>query len=315
MDSGLRYRKLGYVALNISDLERSVPFYADVVGLNFVEQVGNEVAFFRCSEDHHNVALYRSATPGLKRVGFELEDDEMLERAAALFTDLGLGPEEVRADECAMLRQGRTIRIHEPASGLCLEFYSTGTILASPYEPPHTRIARLGHVVIWSADYPATLRFAQKTLNFKASDHFGDKLTFMRCFPNPLHHSFALGQGTDNRLHHVNFMVSDIDDIGRAMHRLARDGVEIVYGPGRHPPSSSIFLYYLDPDGLSLEYSFGMEEFPEIGARKPRLFEPVPASLDAWTSPRSARFAAGGVIEQPSQRAPAGRTRQAVAGA
>ncbi len=97
MDSGLRYRKLGYVALNVSDLERSVPFYADVVGLNFVEQVGNEVVFFRCSEDHHNVALYRSASPGLKRVGFELEDDEMLERAAALFTDLGLGPEEVAA--------------------------------------------------------------------------------------------------------------------------------------------------------------------------------------------------------------------------
>ncbi len=36
-----------------------------------------------------------------------------------------------------------------------------------------------------------------------------------------------------------------------------------MFGPGRHPPSESVFLYFLDPDGLTLEYSFGMEEFPE----------------------------------------------------
>ena len=127
------------------------------------------------------------------------------------------------------------------------------------------------------------------------------RTSFTRCFPNPFHHSFAIGNGNDNRLHHVNFMVTDLDDIGTSLHRLEREGVEIVYGPGRHPPSGSVFLYYLDPDGLSLEYSYGMEEFPEIGARKPRLFEPVAQSLDYWSSPRSDRFGAFGIIEQPEQ--------------
>ena len=34
-----RYKKLGYVALNVSDLARSVPFYRDLVGLQLNEQV------------------------------------------------------------------------------------------------------------------------------------------------------------------------------------------------------------------------------------------------------------------------------------
>jgi 2,3-dihydroxy-p-cumate/2,3-dihydroxybenzoate 3,4-dioxygenase len=303
MQEGIRYRKLGYVALNVSDVARSAPFYRDTVGLDLVEEAA-DVAFLRCGEDHHDVALYRSATPGLKRIGWEVEDDDALERAVALFTDAGLGPEEVSDEECGRLRQGRTVRVREPASGLCMEFYNAMTILPAPYAPPHAKIARLGHIVIWSADYPATLRFATETLNFKVSDHFGDKLTFTRCFPNPFHHSFAIGNSDDNRLHHVNFMVSDLDDIGTSLHRLERDGAEIVYGPGRHPPSGSVFLYYLDPDGLSLEYSYGMEEFPEVGARKPRLFDPVPSSLDYWSSPRSDRFGAGGIIEQPDQSRP-----------
>ena len=69
-------------------------------------------------------------------------------------------------------------------------------------------------------------------------------------------------------LHHVNFMVTEINDIGRALHRLGAQGVPIVHGPGRHPTSGSIFLYFLDPDGITLEYSFGMEEIPR--SRRPR---------------------------------------------
>jgi 2,3-dihydroxy-p-cumate/2,3-dihydroxybenzoate 3,4-dioxygenase len=47
------------------------------------------------------------------------------------------------------------------------------------------------------------------------------------------------------------------------MWRMKKKQVPIVFGPGRHPPSGSVFLYFLEPDGMTLEYSFGMEEFPE----------------------------------------------------
>ena len=43
-----------------------------------------------------------------------------------------------------------------------------------------------------------------------------------------------------------------------------------------------MFLYYADPDGITLEYSQGMEEFPEVGAREPRRLEPSLLTLDEW---------------------------------
>src|SRR5436305_1186841 len=80
----------------------------------------------------------------------------------------------------------------------------------------------------------AVLKTLLEQLEFRASDHFGDQVSFLRCFPNPYHHSFGVARGEDDRFHHVNFMVTEVDDIGRALNRFKKHGVEIVYGPGRH---------------------------------------------------------------------------------
>jgi 2,3-dihydroxy-p-cumate/2,3-dihydroxybenzoate 3,4-dioxygenase len=66
-------------------------------------------------------------------------------------------------------------------------------------------------------------------------------------------------------------------------------------------PSGSIFLYFLDPDGMTVEYSFGMEEFPEEGAREPRMLEPRPEALDTWGSVPKPAFAKVGPIERPGK--------------
>jgi len=98
-------------------------------------------------------------------------------------------------------------------------------------------------------------------------------------------------------LHHVNFMVTEIDDIGRALHRFRAQGAPIVHGPGKHPTSGSVFLYFLDPDGITLEYSFGMEEFLETGAREPRTLPAAPESIDSWGAVRDPRMGSVGEIE------------------
>ncbi len=100
-------------------------------------------------------------------------------------------------------------------------------------------------------------------------------------------------------------MVSEIDDIGKAVNRLNRNQVPIVHGPGRHPPSGSIFLYFLDPDGLTVEYSFGMETFPAENPRKPRLMEPIQPSFDYWDCPIDPRKSAIGAIERATEPAAA----------
>ncbi|MES2681976.1 MAG: VOC family protein [Pseudomonadota bacterium] len=296
MNIPYRYRRLAYVALNVTDLARSTAFYRDLVGLTLTEGDA-DCSALRCSQDHHNLLLYQSDQPGLKRVGFELESRADLDAARAHVSGLGLLIEEISADELKSLRTVAGFRFRLPGSGLCLELLVQMMHLAQPLQPGVCKIERLGHVVINVADFDLALHWFTEQLGFRVSDHVPGFAAFLRAFPNPLHHSFALLTGSENHLNHVNFMVRDIDDVGAGMNRMKKNNVEIVFGPGRHQPSESIFLYFLDPDRMTVEYSFGMETFAEAGAREARLLEPVPGTLDTWGSVPTPAFGKVGVIE------------------
>jgi 2,3-dihydroxy-p-cumate/2,3-dihydroxybenzoate 3,4-dioxygenase len=293
-----RYRKLGYVALNVTDVEKSTRFYTDQVGLDLSGTTPDGIAFLRCSQDHHNIVLYPAEGPGLRRVAFELESSADFALARDHLKQLGLEVTSVPSDERTVLRQGESLRFNEPNSGLTIEFYWRMLHMAVPFSQRLAKIERLGHVVLSVEAYEEALDFVTNKLGFGVSDTVEGVFSWMRAVPNPLHHSLAIGRSKGgNHLHHVNFMVSDIDDIGRAVNRMQKSGTPVVFGPGRHKPSTSIFLYFLDPDGMTLEYSFGMEEFPEIGAREPRMLEMHPDTLDLWGGAPKPEFAAVGPIQ------------------
>jgi len=295
----VRYRRLGYLALNVSDLDRSTPFYRDTIGLQQVDGSAPGVRYFRCSDKHHDIALH-AGRPGLKRIGFELESEAEFEPLRAVLRAHGLPLAAIPPEDQAAMHTGPGVRTFSDITGAALDFYATmEPSSAAPFVPTVAKIQRLGHLVLRSADGPASVRFFTEVLNFKVSDSIDGAVTFMRCFPNPYHHSLGIGNGKGkNGLHHFNFMVSDADDIGTSLWRLKKQDVPIVNGPGRHLPSGSMFLYYLDPDGLTVEYSFGMEEFPEADAREPRLLPPVPKSFDLWEVAVDPRKSAVGEIEQ-----------------
>ena len=96
-------------------------------------------------------------------------------------------------------------------------------------------------------------------------------------------------------------MVDEIDDIGRALTRFKQNEVPVVFGPGRHPASESIFLYFLDPDGITWEYTLGMEEFPEVNPREARNLKPGPDSMDAWGNVMDERMGKVGRVLAPDE--------------
>lgn len=295
MNMPFRYKRLAYTALDVTSLDRSVPFYRDVVGLDFVAREGN-VAFFRCTNDHHNIVLQEAPMHGFRRMAFELETPADVAAAYSHFESVGLSPRWLSDEERAALHQGRSFRVREPNAGVEFELFQGAMQMGRLWAPTVAKIMRIGHVVIGTSSFEAARETMLEKFGFRISDYVEDRFAFMRAFPNPFHHTFALGAAPSNHLHHVNFMVTEIDDVGRAFHRLNKHDVKIVFGPGRHPPSGSVFLYFLDPDGITLEYSYGMEEFPEVGAREPRMLEPVPSSLDTWGAIPDPLFAKSGPI-------------------
>ncbi len=71
MPLDFRYRRLGYVALNVTDVERSSNFYRDFVGLTPAGQALNGEHLFRCSERHHDIVLHQAGRdrPAARRLG------------------------------------------------------------------------------------------------------------------------------------------------------------------------------------------------------------------------------------------------------
>lgn len=291
-----RYSKLGYIAINVSDLDRSAHFYEKMWGLqaNGVDPDGTR--YFRCSSDHHDLVLHQGV-PGLKRVGWQMESERDLDLLAEALVKLGHRIHEVGNAETQRLRQGRSIRFSDPYTNATHEYYAACQTEQAPWRPTLAKIERIGHLVLKAPQFREAVEFYTKVLNFRTSDAIGDVVNFMRCFPNPLHHSLGLSNSPATGLHHINFMVNEIDDIGTAIWRFNNNNVPVVRGPGRHPPSGSVFLYALDPDGITVEYSFGMEEFPEANPRQHRVLPAVPESIDFWGGPTDKRLGKVGAVE------------------
>jgi 2,3-dihydroxy-p-cumate/2,3-dihydroxybenzoate 3,4-dioxygenase len=76
------------------------------------------------------------------------------------------------------------------------------------------KIQRLGHVV-WATPHMTGHWFLPDVLNLR-SDSLGEGITFYRAFPNPYHHGIGIGRSARNHFHHLNFMVTEVHDVGRA---------------------------------------------------------------------------------------------------
>lgn len=287
----IRFARLGFCRLQCSDLAATTAFYRDIVGLEPAREQDGEV-WLRCSDKPYDIVLVQG-TPGLTGAGFELEHEDDLDRAFARLSELCHDARWLGEAECANLLVARALSFTDPVGGLACTFYVGQAKAHAAYVPSKARIERLGHLVLNVVDLAAAHRFWADALGFAVSDRVDGLAEWLRCWPNPLHHSLALIQSSANTLHHINFMVTDIDDIGQGVNRLNKAGVPIVYGPGRHLPSTSIFLYFLDPDGNTNELSFGMELFEPDGARGPRELEHKAEVMDTWGGLPDPRFGKG----------------------
>jgi catechol-2,3-dioxygenase len=88
----MKVRRLNHAVLRVRDLDRSLAFYADVLGLELVARIANAMAFMRASgsENHHDLGLARvgpnAPSPnergvGLYHLAWEVAEIEALREA------------------------------------------------------------------------------------------------------------------------------------------------------------------------------------------------------------------------------------------
>lgn len=295
-----RYRRLGYIALNVTDLERSTAFATDIFRLSVSLDSGDGVRSFRSGPKKHDIILTQSDQAAFVRAAWELETPEDVEKARHHFSKtLDLDVTDVTGEEKAALGLSSDLafRVREPTTKANFEFFSAMETIASPRADATTKFAGGTHFGLVVPSVKETAKYASENLGFISSDYVGDYLVaLMRAFPNPNHHSFAPVQSPDGscKFHHVAFMVSEIDDIGKLFNRCKKADVGVAFGIGRHPTSGSIHLYIYDPDDMVWEYTLGMEQFPEENAREPRFMSARPEDFDLWGAMPDPGFLAKG---------------------
>ena len=280
-----RYKRLGYVVMGVSDIERSTNFANDVFGLDLVRERSDGLRFFRGSHHHHDVIFAPAERPMLKRAAWELETGAELDKSFSYFELSGMEPAWVSARECTDLEIERAFRVVDPVLGMTWEYFSDMTVVPSPRNNALTNFQGGKHFGLIVDDGAEASRFLIDKMGFLLSDYFeGNSVTLLRAFPNSNHHSIAMvgGSGGPVRMHHIAFMVNEIDDIGKLFNRVKRLNVDIQFGIGRHPTSGSIHLYIYDHDNFVWEYTLGMEQFPEVGAREARRMSSAPEDFDLW---------------------------------
>jgi 2,3-dihydroxy-p-cumate/2,3-dihydroxybenzoate 3,4-dioxygenase len=296
-----RYRKLGYVALNVTDIARTTEFATRTFVLENTGTGPSGEQFLSCGPEHHDLVLYQNKEPGFVRGAWELESPEDVERAYAHYEGLGLKPVWLSQEEKDILALGvwPVFRVREPTVGLCFEYYSKMMFRARVRPAPVTNFRHIGHFGVNVPNVREATEYAIANMGAAASDILGNYLgTLLRMFPIPNHHSFAYLPARDGKkqLNHIAFMVESIDDIGKLFNRIEAHGVKRAFGIGRHPTSQSIFLYIFDPDSMVWEYTLGMEQFPELGAREPRFMSAAPEDYDLWGAVPKPGFGGSGNV-------------------
>lgn len=129
-----------------------------------------------------------------------------------------------------------------------------------PLEP--ARIARLGHVVLQTVDFPAMAAWYMRHLGLIPTDvqYLEDgspNLCFFRldlgAFPAD-HHTFVLAGGIEEKYEHSAYEVVDLDALGQGQNVLRAAGHKHMWGIGRHILGSQLFDYWYDPDGMEFEH-------------------------------------------------------------
>jgi catechol 2,3-dioxygenase len=243
----------------VKDLDASIRFYTEVLGMVLSDHDG-DIAYLRGIEEacHHSVVLtHTDGGPAAECVGMRVASEEDLHRAREHFLAAGGTAEFVdRAYQGPSLLT--SFGPGTPPIELCSSMPVLPRLLNNFPAQKGGRLLRLDHYQCVVPDVQNT--FAKfMGLGFRPSKYTTDVETgrllsaFLTRKNNP--HDLVIAQGAGPRLHHVAFVVSDLQAIFRACDIAGNLGYgrDVEHGPGRHGPPNGIFIYFRDPDGHRIE--------------------------------------------------------------
>ena len=249
-----RVTGLRSIEFDVPDVTTTAKFYEKCWGLAPVTQTAGAHYLRATGAEHHIVVLHEGDKAGMRQVNFGASDKATVN---ALHTKLqGLGA-PVTVDPAPL---------SGPGGGYGFSFtdpdgmsYGISADVAQHEDATmvEDRPFKLSHVVLNSENVDNQIRYYCDVLGFKVSDCTA-RMQFIRCSTD--HHSVAFAHANGPSLNHTAFEVPSIDALMRGAGRMKQKGFGVGWGVGRHGPGNNVFTYFLEPNGLVVEYTAEVEQ-------------------------------------------------------
>ena len=269
----------GHIQLRVLDLEESVDFYREVLGL---VETGRDTAgrvYFKAwdERDHHSLILREADRAGMDYIGFKVRDRATLDQLEGDLQAFGVATERIAAGE--LLETGERVRFTLP-TGHVMELYADKTDVGNgqPYTNPDPWIrasehgiapVRFDHCLLYGPDIEGSLRVLTTVLGFHLVEQvmMEDGQSHLAVFVSCSHkaHDLAFVRHPEpGKLHHLSFLLETWEKVLRAADIMSMNRVSIDIGPTRHGITRGTTIYAFDPSGNRFEtFSGGYETYPD----------------------------------------------------
>jgi catechol 2,3-dioxygenase-like lactoylglutathione lyase family enzyme len=258
-------RRLGHATLTTPDLDRQVAYYTEVVGLTLLDHDKNR-AILASKQGLEAIALEPGAPNALSKLSFQVAPGSDLGELARALAKHG-----VKAERRHGISPGvaEAVAFTDP-KGTLIEIFSEYVFAKEDGRQAGVMPLKLGHVAYRVPDVQQVVKFYTEVLGFRVSDWHGDTFAFLRCGPD--HHTVNFVFDEVPQLHHIAFEVKDWAEIQRACEWLAKNGIRLVWGPGRHIIGHNIAIYHRNADKVRVEFFTEMDQMKDeaLGYFDPR---------------------------------------------
>lgn len=260
-------RALGYVRVRATDQAKWHEFATEVIGFALGSGPEQDALYLRVDERPGRIVVLPGDEDRVEAVGWETRDQAGLDRVRATVEAAGIATKTLDQEDLDARRVEAAFTF-TATGGTPTEVFHGAALDHSPLNTPFgNRFVAgelgLGHVVVPVSDLDGAFSFYADVLGFHPRGAFRlpappeagpVRLRFLGV--NPRHHSLALLPSPELKapaLVHIMIECETLDEVGRALDRLAAKGYHLSSTLGRHTNDKMVSFYVRTPGGWDLE--------------------------------------------------------------
>lgn len=265
-DPGPQVAQCGAINLGTTNLEKSLHFFSELLGMEVVLRDG-DTAYLRGFQEltHHSLVLTQQSESIVNSYSFRVKRPQDVELFAEEFDQQDIETLEVASN--TEVGRGTAIRFLVPGSGHPFELYYDIDKPAAPSElrsklPSNSSkrrgvgVRRIDHFNVQTSRETINQAelWVRENLGFNRREYamHKDDTTVLASWMSvtPQVHDLAMvanSFGKTAQLHHVAFNLENLSDVLTAADVLRDYDVTFDLGPGKHGIGQAMYLYVLDP--------------------------------------------------------------------